>query len=105
MLKKLLTVVLPIALPFLVYAVYVVLARARGTQDAGTGQPPWSWLVLAGVGLMAATLLGYWYFADQPPPGVRYIPDRYIDGELVPGRTKPPDDPPSRDPGVGMPAN
>jgi len=103
MLKKLLTVVLPIALPFLVYFFYVAVARARGAT--GEAQPPWPWLALTGVGLMAASLLGYWYFAEQPAPGVRYIPDQYIDGELVPGRTEPPDDRPSHAPGVGMPAN
>ena len=62
MLKKLLTVVLPIALPFLIYGVYLVLARRRarlaGQQDLpGWQKAPWHWLSLAAVLLLATGLI------------------------------------------------
>ena len=62
MLKKLLTVVLPIALPFLIYGVYLLLARRRA-RLAGQGdlpgwqKAPWHWLSLAAVLLLAAGLI------------------------------------------------
>ena len=54
MLRKFLTVVLPIALPFIVYFIYVALARRRGVK---LDETPWAWLTAGGVVLLAAT----WY--------------------------------------------
>lgn len=109
MLKKLLTVVLPFALPFIVYFAYVAIARARAAAGKpDLGETPWPWLALTGVGLMAAVLIGVWAFSDAPKPGTVYIPDRYIDGELIPGEAVVPEDreePDKPTPGVGMPAD
>jgi uncharacterized membrane protein len=87
MLKKLLTVVLPIALPFLVYFFYVTLARMRGTQQGGKPDytdAPWHWLALGGLVLMLAALGSWRILSDPAPPGAKIIPDRYIDGEVRP---------------------
>ncbi|MEX0758152.1 MAG: hypothetical protein WD100_01105 [Tistlia sp.] len=70
MLRKLLTVVLPIALPFLVWAAYVWAARWKANRKA-TGaplpswaNPPWGWLILAGALLVAASLIAARFLAD-----------------------------------------
>lgn len=84
MLKKFLTIVLPIALPFLVYFGYVLLARWRARKTGvETDIPrPWAILTLVGVLLMVATLVGVRFLGEQGGPGSRVIPDRYIDGEI-----------------------
>ena len=86
MLKKLLTIVLPLALPFLGYMLYVVLAR-RGRGASGRvpsfSDSPWPWLGVIGVGLMTAMLIGWRFVISDPGgPGATVIPDRYIDGEI-----------------------
>lgn len=84
MLKKLLTIVLPLALPFIVYFGYVLLARwhARKTGGEADVPRPWIWLTLAGVALMVTVLVGVRLFGEQGPAGSRIQPERYIDGEI-----------------------
>ncbi len=62
--RILLYYVLPILLPFIVYGVWLVLARrkAQSASTAGTAPPgwrdaPWTWLLIAGLGLMIAGLV------------------------------------------------
>lgn len=90
MLKKLLTVVLPLALPFIVYFGYLALARRRARQAGGTPSPwadaPWPAIALAGLLLMAGVLVGVRIFGEQAQPGAKIVPDRYIDGEIEPSR-------------------
>lgn len=86
MLKKFLTIVLPIAIPFLLYFAYVALAK-RGQGASGRipslSDSPWPWLGMSGVALMAAVLISYRFvFSDPGDAGARVLPDRYIDGEL-----------------------
>ncbi len=70
MLKKLLTVVLPIALPFIVWAIYVWAARWKeAKREAGEALPswanaPWGWLILSGVLLTVVTLVAARFLAD-----------------------------------------
>ena len=88
MLKKFLTIVLPIALPFLVYWGYVVLARWRARRTGEVEQDlPWPWavLTLVGVLLMVSTLVGYRILGEQANPGQQITPERYIDGEIQDG--------------------
>lgn len=89
MLRKFLTIVLPIALPFLVYFMYVALARMRGSQQGrqpSYTEGPWHWLALGGLVLMLAALGSWRILSDPAPPGAKIIPDRYIDGEVEPSR-------------------
>lgn len=69
MLRKLLTIVLPMALPFAVWALYVVAARwkARRREQGrlpGWADAPWGWLILAGALLVAASLIAARFLAD-----------------------------------------
>ena len=84
MLKKLLTIVLPIALPFIVYLGYALLARWRARRTGGDPEIPWPWtvLTLTGVLLMVATLVGVRVLGDQGAAGTRVQPERYIDGQI-----------------------
>mgnify|MGYP006426466967 CR=1 FL=1 len=88
MLKKFLTIVLPIALPFLVYWGYVVLAQWRARKSGGVERDlPWPWavLTLVGVMLMVSTLIGVRVLGEQARPGQQITPERYIDGEIQDG--------------------
>lgn len=86
MLRKLLTVVLPLALPFIIYFGYVILARRAGVNSGRADSPwrnaPWAVIAFTGVALMAAVLIAVRIFGEQAPPGAEIVPDRYIDGEI-----------------------
>ena len=90
MLKKFLTVALPLLLPFIVYGIYLALAR-RKARLAGTGQlprwqeAPWTWIVISSVLLMAAVLVALRMMSGVEP-GTKLEPPRFIDGEVQPGR-------------------
>lgn len=95
MLNKFLMVVLPIALPFLVYFLYVSIARLSGSGQTGSASladAPWPWLALTGIILMAAALIGWRVLSDPAAPGTRIEQPRYIDGEVVPSRRLDDDD-------------
>lgn len=87
MLNKFLTVVLPIVLPFLVYFLYVSIARLRGGGEnakPALENAPWPWLAVAGLVLMGGALIGWRILSDPAAPGTRIEQPRFIDGELVP---------------------
>lgn len=86
MLKKVLTILLPIVLPFLLYFAYAALAK-RGAGASGRvpslSDSPWPWLGMSGVALMAAALISYRFvFSNPGGPDATVIPNRYIDGEI-----------------------
>ena len=61
MLKKLLTVVLPLMLPTLIYMAYMMIDRRKAAASGGAVVPwwvgaPWTWLITGGV-LLAAIVL------------------------------------------------
>jgi hypothetical protein len=90
MLRKFLTIVLPIALPLIVYFGYLALARRRAQRSGGPPPPrwqeaPWHWILLVGVSLMIAALI-FWRVTGGVPPGTKLEAPRLIDGEVVPGR-------------------
>ncbi len=93
MLRKLLTIVLPLVLPFLVYAIYLALAR-RKARLAGEGnlprwqEAPWALIFIAGTALMIAALV-FWRMNIGVEPGVQLEPPRLIDGEVVPSHPVP----------------
>ena len=78
--------VLPLLLPFLLYAAYVALAQRR--------MPDWldldekEWLMLGGTGLVLLMIsLVTWSLLSGSPPEETYIPAQIEDGRIVPGRT------------------
>lgn len=81
MLRKFLTVVLPIALPFIVYFIYVALARRRGVK---LDETPWAWLTAGGVVLLAAVLISWKLLSDPARPGDTIVMPRYEGGEVRP---------------------
>jgi Family of unknown function (DUF6111) len=84
--RLLLQYVLPLLLPFLVYAVYVVLAQGRLPDWLGLDERHWVMLGGAGVLLLAISLIT-WSLTSGSPPDETYVPPRFEDGRIVPGRT------------------
>jgi Family of unknown function (DUF6111) len=86
MLRKLLTIALPLLLPFLLYWAYLSLARRR-TGVAGAPsrwqEAPWIWIGAAGVALMIASLAVFG-MSGGVKPGTRLVPPMLIDGKIVP---------------------
>jgi hypothetical protein len=86
MLRVLLQYLLPLLLPFLLYAAYVGLAHGRMPSwlDLGSRQ----WAMLGGTGLVLLMIsLFAWSLLSGAPPEEIYIPPYLKDGEIVPGRT------------------
>jgi hypothetical protein len=80
-----LSVVLPLILPTLLYFAYAWVQRRRGIAMAiQTAEVPWSWLVAAGVVLLAASLLAGFLLEQGTGTGI-YHPARIIDGRIEPG--------------------
>ena len=87
MIRILLTTVLPLLLPIAAYFCWVVLAgrieRRRAEQPAAR-PVPWTPLILAGILLMAATLIVTSLIVGTPPWS-EHAPPRLEDGRVVPG--------------------
>ncbi|MBT5110042.1 MAG: hypothetical protein HOM25_15295 [Rhodospirillaceae bacterium] len=91
MTRYLLTIGLPLAAPFVIYYVWwffakrKALAEIEGRKPSAWEELPWVWLVIAGCGLMAITLIS---LATIGIEGVdrAYIPPHFEDGKIVPGR-------------------
>ena len=87
--RQLLTIVLPIVLPILVYWLYITMARHKaqrvegGDELPGWDRAPWAWILLAGVVLMIATLVVF-RLQSGVQPDVKLEPPRLIDGQVVP---------------------
>ena len=62
MLRKLLTVVLPLMLPTLIYMAYMMIDRRKAAASGGAAVSwwvgaPWAWLITGGVFLVAIVLV------------------------------------------------
>jgi hypothetical protein len=78
--------VLPLLLPFLIYAAYVAVAKGRTPRWLDLDEK--EWLVLGGTGLALLMIsLVTWSLLSGSPPDETYIPPHLEDGEIVPGRT------------------
>ena len=86
--KKFLTIVLPLILPFLIYALYLTLARRKarlaGEGDLPTWQKaPWTWIIAAGVLLLMASLITFREMSGFAP-GSEIAPTRLEQSEGEP---------------------
>jgi len=90
MMRFLLTVILPLLSPLIVYAAYLVLAQ-RKVRLAGEGRlprwqtAPWGVITMSGLVLMLISL-GYWRISRGVAPGVELEPPHLEDGMVVPSR-------------------
>lgn len=86
--RTLLTRILPLLLPILIYLGWWYLARrralSRGHPTPQLGDAPWTWLFVAGLGLMVVVLIVMGLTWGEEPGGV-YVPPRYEDGKIIPG--------------------
>ncbi|MDA0369389.1 MAG: DUF6111 family protein [Proteobacteria bacterium] len=87
MLRKILQY-LPFLLPFIGYAIYIVVARFAG-RDASWRGAPWLWLTGAGLIFTVIALLGFRALEPQRGTGGDYVPPRLEDGRVVPGQIVP----------------
>jgi hypothetical protein len=91
MIRYLLTIGLPLAAPFVVYLIWWYFAKRRslaefeGRKPSAWEELPWTWLIIAGCGLMAITLIA---LATIGIEGVDhdYHPPHMENGKIVPGR-------------------
>ncbi|MEQ9608523.1 MAG: hypothetical protein RLN99_12755 [Kiloniellaceae bacterium] len=86
MLRVVITVLLPLAAPFLLYIAWVWLVRhkvAGGELVLDWRESPWPWLLGVGV---AGALAGfaYIYATTGHPAGTELVPPALIDGRVVP---------------------
>jgi hypothetical protein len=86
MLRVLLTVLLPLVAPFLIYLGWVWLVRRKATAGVLTldwRETPWPWLLALG---LCAGLAGlaYLYVSTGHPAGTKLAPPSVVDGVVVP---------------------
>ncbi len=83
MIRMLLTHGLLFFVPFIAYAVWVmVVHKAKGDKRFRDG--PILWLSIFGIALVIASLV-LLAETNRAPPGSQYRPAQVIDGEFVPG--------------------
>ncbi len=87
--RMLLQYLLPLAMPFVVYGVWMTYARYRarlaGTAEQGWRDAPVTWLLIAGLVLVVAGFMALAFLGGAPIESV-YVPPHMVDGEIVPGR-------------------
>jgi hypothetical protein len=90
MIRKLLTIVLPLLVPAVLYVGFVWMSRRRkgtGGEDVDPfswREAPWLWLGAAGIVLMALTLVASTMVWREKPGGT-YEPPRFEEGKRIPG--------------------
>ena len=89
---KLFLALLLLLLPTLLYIGYVSVRR----RSIGGGADWWEsgpgfWLAIGGVGLMIGALIT-WGLTSGASPDSLYVPERFVDGELIEGHFLPPAD-------------
>ncbi|MGF1627261.1 MAG: DUF6111 family protein [Alphaproteobacteria bacterium] len=97
MIRVLLTFVVPLLAPTVLYLIYVVIAnwlrrRSKAAEDDQSTTVirtlPWLWL--AGIGVVLTIISAVWFADfDREPPGGTYVPPQLIDGRIVPGHVVP----------------
>jgi hypothetical protein len=95
MLRNLLLGALLFAVPFVIFAIYVAVARAQARYAGRDDAPSWTkapWLLIFGAGtaLVVAGLITLRVMSHHDISG-SFVPPRYEDGRIVPGEIRPPD--------------
>ena len=85
MTRILVTIVLPLVLPSLLFALWLAARRRR---VVGGAIARWPWLLGAGVVLTAITLFIVSVQFGQAPQG-NYVPPRVVGGQVQPGHVVP----------------
>ena len=89
MLRELLTLVVPLLLPTLLYLLWLRAARWSEVGGAVAWQKlPWVWLAVTGVALTALVLFVVTVGFGTATPGI-YVPPRVENGWIVPGHIEP----------------
>jgi hypothetical protein len=86
MIRVLLTVLLPLAAPFLIYLGWIWLARRKassGVLIVDWRETPWPWMLLIGICWAVAGLF-YLHLSQGYPAGTKLEPPALVDGVVVP---------------------
>jgi hypothetical protein len=87
--REILTLVVPLVLPTLLYFAWLRLMRWSEVGDVVVWHKlPWVWLVATGVALTALVLFVVTVGFGNPVPGT-YVPPRVENGHIVPGHIVP----------------
>jgi hypothetical protein len=87
--REILTLVVPLILPTLLYLAWLRLMHWSEAGDAVTWHKlPWVWLVVTGVVLTALVLFVVTVGFGSAVPGI-YVPPRVDNGHIVPGHIVP----------------
>ena len=90
MLRILLIQLLLFAVPFVVWALYVVAVQRRKLTSGGAfDDAPIVWLLGAGTALVAAGLVYFALTTGTPAGEGEYVPPRLENGRIVPGHIAP----------------
>lgn len=76
--------VIPLLLPFAVYAGYIYWRKKAPDAERHMHDTPWYWLISTGMGLSIASLVALWFYGSSPPGG-EYQPAKMVDGKIVRG--------------------
>ena len=88
MLRVVLTIVLPLLLPTVLYLLWVgVFGAERGRSALRWTAVPWIWLAGAGAVLLAIVLFVVTVHFGSPQEGV-YVPPRWEGGRIIPGHVE-----------------
>lgn len=82
--SRVLVELMPLALPFLLYGLYIWHLKRNGRD--GPKVTPWFWLAAIGMTLViAGMIVGGLIFGEAPG---QYVPARFENGKIMPGRVK-----------------
>ena len=91
MIRILLTYILPLILPAVLYVLWVSVSRKFGSSpERQLRDGPWFWIIIMGFALMSGALVT-WGVTDGEAPGGKYEAPRFEDGRVVPGQVTPKD--------------
>jgi hypothetical protein len=89
MIRIFFTYVLPLALPMLIYVLWVWNARRKHDPDGeddlpGLRRGPLFWCLSSGIGMMIAGLITIALMSGDPPDSGTYQSPRFEDGKILP---------------------